>query len=75
MMLSVLLQKLHYISGLNELICQTCDTSFLYWHRQLIPVYFDYLFESKVEAYRLSVSLTYYSRSYRALTQFLLCSI
>ena len=59
MMLSVLLQKLHYISGLNELICQTCDTSFLYWHRQLIPVYFEYLFESKVEAYRLSVSLTF----------------
>ena len=58
MMLNVLLRKLHYISGLNELISQTCDTSFLYWHRQLIPVYFDYLFESKVEAYRLNVSLT-----------------
>lgn len=57
MMLNVLLRKLHYISSLNELISQSCDTSFLYWHRQLIPVYFDYLFESKVEAYRLNVSL------------------
>lgn len=80
MMLNVLLRKLHYISGLNELISQTCDTSFLYWHRQLIPVYFDYFFESKVEAYRLNVSLTAsliltFARSYCALTPFLLCSI
>ena len=56
-MLTLFLRKLQSISQINELVAKTCDTSFLYWHRQLVPVYFDYLFESKVEAYRLNVSI------------------
>lgn len=51
----VLMRKLSYLSHFNEVLIEACDTSFLYWHRLIIPVYFDYLLESKTEAYRLHV--------------------
>lgn len=55
-MLMVLMRKLSFLSHFNEVMAECCDTSFLYWHRSIIPVYFAYLFERKTEAHRLPVS-------------------
>ena len=55
-MLMVLIKKLACLSRLDELITNACDTSFLYWHKLILPVYFEQLFKGKTEAYRLNVS-------------------
>ena len=56
-MLMVLIKKLACLSRLDELITNACDTSFLYWHKLILPVYFEQLFKGKTEAYRLNVSI------------------
>ena len=56
-MLMVLIKKMACLSRLDELITNACDTSFLYWHKLILPVYFEQLFKGKTEAYRLNVSI------------------
>ena len=55
LMLMVLMKKLACLSRLDDLVINACDTSFLYWHKLILPVYFEQLFHNKTEAYRLSV--------------------
>jgi hypothetical protein len=55
-LLMMALKKLACISNIQEQISPACDTSFLYWHRVLVSVYFDAIFDNKLDAYRLSVS-------------------
>ena len=62
-MLMVLIKKLTCLSRLEELITNACDTSFLYWHKLILPVYFEQLFKGKTEAYRLNVSFWPFSLS------------
>ena len=62
-MLMVLIKKLACLSRLEELITNACDTSFLYWHKLILPVYFEQLFKGKTEAYRLNVSFWPFSLS------------
>ena len=59
MMLTVLMKKLNCITRLNEFVGFACDTSFIYWHRLVISVYFEHLFETKVDAYRINVRYFY----------------
>ena len=58
-MLTMLMKKLGCVTRLNEYIDLACDTSFIYWHRLVISVYFEHLFETKVDAYRINVSLIF----------------
>ena len=53
--LMVQLKKLSWINKITEYVSRSCDTSFLYWHRMILPSYFEHLFETKYEAYRLNV--------------------
>ena len=56
-MVAISMKKLGCVTRLNEYIDLACDTSFIYWHRLVISVYFEHLFETKVDAYRINVSL------------------
>ena len=49
------MKKLCYLSRIDELVQKACDTSFVYWHKLMLPVYFDHIFQTKTEAYRLPV--------------------
>ena len=56
-MVAISMKKLGCVTRLNEYIDLACDTSFIYWHRLVISVYFEHLFETKIDAYRINVSL------------------
>jgi len=53
-MVAISMKKLGCVTRLNEYIDLACDTSFIYWHRLVISVYFEHLFETKVDAYRIN---------------------
>lgn len=46
-------RKLDAVQTLHIAIARACDTSFLYWHRQLTSLYLEDLYENPTEAHRL----------------------
>jgi hypothetical protein len=57
--LSLNLRRLSTLSQIQNRISEICDTSFLFWHRVIIPIHFGYIFDNdKKDANRLPVKLT-----------------
>uniref|UniRef100_A0A8C5N788 WASH complex subunit 4 n=1 Tax=Gouania willdenowi TaxID=441366 RepID=A0A8C5N788_GOUWI len=51
--LQLVLKKLDLISELSERVKLKCDCSFLYWHRAVIPIYLDDVYDNAVDAARI----------------------
>jgi hypothetical protein len=50
------LRRLSNLIRIQALVSEICDTSFLFSHRAIVPIYFGHLFDNdKKEAYRLPV--------------------
>lgn len=56
--LSTYLQRLLLVSQIQTNITMACDTSFLYWHRVIVATYFDHIYETKTDAYRIQYILS-----------------
>ncbi|XP_064467103.1 WASH complex subunit 4-like [Ornithodoros turicata] len=48
-----IMKKLDLISELHEKLHESCDSSFLYWHRVVFPIFLDDLYKSAVDGHRL----------------------
>lgn len=56
--LFTIIKKLDVICEIQSKLSISCNCSFLYWHRVIIPIYFTDLYESHTDVHRLMVSLT-----------------
>ncbi len=54
-----LLWKLKMVSGLGPAVRRACDTSFLYWSRELIPLFLEDIYANPSEAHRLQYVLAF----------------
>ncbi|CAM9441528.1 WASH complex subunit 4 isoform X1 [Lampetra fluviatilis] len=51
--LQLVMKKLDLISDLRERLHSLCDCSFLYWHRSVIPIYLDDVFDGASDSSRM----------------------
>ncbi|XP_049805094.1 WASH complex subunit 4 [Schistocerca nitens] len=45
--------RLNVICELQERIAEVCNCSFMYWHRVILPIYFEHLYENKADLHRV----------------------
>lgn len=51
------LRKLDAVCDMQSRLSAACDCSFLYWHRVVLPIYFESLYSSKTDLHRLGYML------------------
>jgi hypothetical protein len=53
--LQKILFRLELITNLSQNITMLCDSTFLYWHQSLFPVYFKNLLECNIDLQKIQV--------------------